>query len=41
MAFGGLFKKGTQTPSGSYRMKIIQIIYNEQEGDKSKGTKCN
>jgi len=50
MAFGGLFKKGTQTPtdsfkelvpSGSDRIKIIQIIFNEQEGNQSKGTKCN
>jgi len=50
MAFGGLFKDGTNiptdsfkalVPSGSDRLKIIEIIQNEQEGINSKGTKCN
>jgi hypothetical protein len=50
MAFGGLFKDGTNIPTDSFkalvpsatdRSKIIKIIQNEQEGTNSQGTKCN
>ena len=50
MAFGGLFRDGSNIPTDSFkalipsgieRMNILKIIFNEQEGTDSKGTKCN